>query len=137
MGRRYVHIRNFLYISLYVKIRPIHCGPTMPPEIMISTNLNMHYLRMLPHKLQLFFLVRWFFFFLKKNLLCAYGSFGNYRPSTVLNSTNFVSNVCYCFEIVNQCFVINNSSSFCKLPLTEYGKHSSDCLAVICQNMSY
>ena len=31
-----------------------HCGPTLPPGTMIWTNLNLHYLRMLPHKYQLF-----------------------------------------------------------------------------------
>ena len=44
--------KEILYIFLCKTSTP-QCGLTLPPGVMIFTTLNLHYLRMLPHKFQL------------------------------------------------------------------------------------
>ena len=45
--------KDFLYIFLCKTWSP-NCGPTLPPGTMIWTNLYLHYMRMLPLKVELF-----------------------------------------------------------------------------------
>lgn len=46
-------LKGFLYIILGKKISP-ECDPSLSPGTMISINLNLYYLRILPHNVQLF-----------------------------------------------------------------------------------
>ena len=51
-----LYLRRFFKEYPYIfqcKILIGHCGPTLPPDVMIWTNLNLHYLRMLPHEFHL------------------------------------------------------------------------------------
>lgn len=50
--------KDFFSKYLYVKIwpPPLHCGPNLPPGILIWTNVNLHHLMMLLHKLKPFWL---------------------------------------------------------------------------------
>lgn len=46
--------KSFWKICLYISFILYNCGSTLPPGNMIWTNLNLHDLRMLRHKFQLF-----------------------------------------------------------------------------------